>query len=502
MKLSTLTLRSQSFGRPGTMGDASQSQLNCRVLRRAALFYLTVAVVSSLMFFPRTASAACAAGSVEMWKFKSGIPYISTYYPGVQSCIDGAVSGRWFKSPQSFMASAGSCAGSYHYRNGEPPYGNIRPTACSADASRCTWYQSDGPTGPHSDALLNESACRSCPTGYRMILDGSCVLGSSDGSNLGGGGGCGASSGSGGGGPGFGSATGGSAGSGDSVTEGNPINAATGNKYQRESDFVGSGRPSLNVWRSYNSFDSVSGGNWRWNFDARLVVEPYGDFGYYQIDQARITAIRPDGKELVFTADVTPADSYQIPTGTFLTSSQPTLGRLEKLASGFRYHSEDNLTEDYSASGRLLSISDLSGKSLTLSYASSSSTRLISVSDWQGRAIGFSYDTNGKRVSLTDPLGDQTQYAYNSNGVLATVTFPDGSSRIYHYEQPSFPKLLTGITDERGIRYATYSYDSLGRAVSSSHAGGAGNVALTPSFNFEVQRCSVFMEALLGCFEA
>ena len=35
------------------------------------------------------------------------------------------------------------------------------------------------------------------------------------------------------------------------------------------------------------------------------------------------------------------------------------------------------------------------------------------------------------------------------------------------------PHHLTGITDERGIRYATWTYDDQGRATSSSHAGGA-----------------------------
>ncbi|EPM94375.1 YD repeat-containing protein [Pseudomonas syringae pv. actinidiae ICMP 18804] len=34
--------------------------------------------------------------------------------------------------------------------------------------------------------------------------------------------------------------------------------------------------------------------------------------------------------------------------------------------------------------------------------------------------------------------------------------------------------MLTGITDERGIRFATWSYDDSGRAISSQHSGGAG----------------------------
>ena len=36
----------------------------------------------------------------------------------------------------------------------------------------------------------------------------------------------------------------------------------------------------------------------------------------------------------------------------------------------------------------------------------------------------------------------------------------------------TFPNLLTGIIDENGVRFATWTYDSLARATSSQHAGG------------------------------
>jgi YD repeat-containing protein len=41
----------------------------------------------------------------------------------------------------------------------------------------------------------------------------------------------------------------------------------------------------------------------------------------------------------------------------------------------------------------------------------------------------------------------------------------------YHYENSTYPEFLTGITDARNIRYATFAYDSRGRATSTSHAG-------------------------------
>jgi YD repeat-containing protein len=45
--------------------------------------------------------------------------------------------------------------------------------------------------------------------------------------------------------------------------------------------------------------------------------------------------------------------------------------------------------------------------------------------------------------------------------------------RTYSYENGSDFKLLTGVTDERGVRYTTWTYDGQGRTISSEHAGGA-----------------------------
>ena len=50
--------------------------------------------------------------------------------------------------------------------------------------------------------------------------------------------------------------------------------------------------------------------------------------------------------------------------------------------------------------------------------------------------------------------------------------------RTYHYEDVNFVHALTGITDENRVRFATWSYDSSGRANSSQHAGGAEAVTL------------------------
>ncbi len=97
----------------------------------------------------------------------------------------------------------------------------------------------------------------------------------------------------------------------------------------------------------------------------------------------------------------------------------------------------------------------------------------ITIND--GQQINFASD-NQNRISQMDVPGIGI-FRYEYDGItglagannLTAVRKPDGTLRIYHYEDKRFPNALTGITDERGIRYATYEYDDQGRATASYH---------------------------------
>lgn len=147
--------------------------------------------------------------------------------------------------------------------------------------------------------------------------------------------------------------------------------------------------------------------------------------------------------------------------------------------------------------------------------------RPLCVTDNWGRQLNFEYEQlANSQVRITkifDPNGQQYTYSYDgpSSGCptlgdlsiacaannLTSVTFPDGHSRIYHYNEAAqinggndcsqfisvgngFSGLLnslTGITDENGVRFATWTYDCNGRATSSQHAGGAEKVTVAYS---------------------
>ncbi len=241
------------------------------------------------------------------------------------------------------------------------------------------------------------------------------------------------------------------------IAVGNPINSATGNKYQPEADYAEPGAFSLHLTRHYNSQSTASGPfGTGWSAFASIQV----------VDPTHLTAHRPDGRVL----------SYTLTNGTW-TADADVSDTLVALASGYRLTTASDDQETYAANGQLLSLADPAGR--TQSYNYNASGQITAITDATGRSLTFTFDAAQRIATLTDPAGGLTTYAYDPAGNLTSVTYPDLTSKTYHYESPAFPHALTGISDETGARYATWTYDPQGRALSSEHAGGAERVDLT-----------------------
>jgi YD repeat-containing protein len=138
------------------------------------------------------------------------------------------------------------------------------------------------------------------------------------------------------------------------------------------------------------------------------------------------------------------------------------------------------LYEWYDAAGNLTTIRWIDSGSLSMTYSTSttpvttapSAGYLIAAQDEQGRITNLTYNAAGRLSTIVDPQNQTTTLAYDLHGNLSTVTWADGKTRTFHYENTAFNQALTGITDERGIRYADFGYDSEGRAISTEYAGG------------------------------
>ena len=136
--------------------------------------------------------------------------------------------------------------------------------------------------------------------------------------------------------------------------------------------------------------------------------------------------------------------------------------------TAYKLRTAYDATETYAPSGHLLSVTSRAGVTTTLTY--DSNNNLTKVTGPFGHVMSFTYavapDGNMRIATMTAPDGHVYSYTYDSFGNLTLVTYPDRSIRKYVYENTSYRNFLTGVIDENGNRYATWAYNSSGRAIS------------------------------------
>lgn len=275
----------------------------------------------------------------------------------------------------------------------------------------------------------------------------------------------------------------------------NPIHGALGTKLQTERDLdLGRGFGFTRYYTS-GSYWAVSGLglHWRHNFERRLTVIPGAD------GSTTLWAARPNGdllRVVVSAAGVVSKDpDIHLQLSRVLDDANQLIGwRIENL---------EQEVETYDTQGRLTEL--LIGRSYTLRL-NYDKQRLLSVVDDTGRQLLLAYYDNGRISSVTAPDGTVIAYRYQIVGAygadnLVDVTYAAGTAspqvKRYLYEDSRFPHSLTGMVDENGNRYATWQYESSGRAVLSVHGSAEGSidrVALT----YNADGTTTVVDALAG----
>lgn len=308
----------------------------------------------------------------------------------------------------------------------------------------------------------------------------------------------------------------------------NPINAATGFKHQIEPEIVSNGAGQVSLELQYANGKSTLDPFWNHTYNKRIVNidatfpammrDKSGPYlqktdacvsGWNEMKvrstqtwAAGSTAVYSNGlckvikngvvvkylpivsSDPVDPADIPEAVQLRRPNGSALefqsmdginfSPLNGDQGILKRINTGnvmWRYLTKGGEIEEYSNSGKLLSVTATNGVKQTLTYDATSGL-LMQVQDSTGHKLIFAY-TNSLLSSVTMDTNKTIAYTYNAAGLITDVKHLDNTHRLYHYEDSRFPTYLTGITDERGVRYATWSYDAQGRAITSQHAGGA-----------------------------
>lgn len=231
---------------------------------------------------------------------------------------------------------------------------------------------------------------------------------------------------------------------------GNPVNVATGNKYEEALDLkVSTPGIPLEFRRAYNSqvfFNGSLGYGWTHTYDMVLNVVQTSP-------TKRVRIWDSDGRALYF---------YQVQQ----TSSEILFGgesgvkdRLKQvIATGeyFLRRKEGNLTYKFGSNGKLLQISDPNGNTQTMTYTGG---LLTQVSDNFGKSLSIQY-SNNRISSVTDPKGQSFSYQYQS-GDLWKVTYPDMNFISYAYSNHN----LTDKYDTNNNLIGHWAYDSRHRVI-------------------------------------
>lgn len=265
---------------------------------------------------------------------------------------------------------------------------------------------------------------------------------------------------------------------------GNPIHVISGNKHQREVDLPAlPGVLGLELVRYYNSAErgkGVLGRGWRLGYESELRVR--GD---------ALQIVQGDGTRLRFARVPGHPDTFR--------TRLPLQGRVRALAeAGGTAHVwtwADGRELRFNPQGRLEQVRVPSGEFLSLRHDERGWLR--EVTDPAGRRLVLHYP--GRRgahsaapfrgaYAIDTPVGRFT-YAHgaalpagsraNPRDLIASligVTSPAAAGqparvRHYHHEDPRWPGLLTGISEQQGghpaQRLSTWAYDPQGRAVLS-----------------------------------
>jgi RHS repeat-associated protein len=235
---------------------------------------------------------------------------------------------------------------------------------------------------------------------------------------------------------------------------GKPVNCATGNEVETQTDLAVGGRgPGLKLMRTYNSQLAAKqtspgpfGFGWTGLYSAHLEVnEELGQATVYQDDGSTVRFLK--------------SNEQWVPSGELVQAT------LVKEGSNYLYTPSDQTTLHFNSTGQLTSEADRNGNTLTMTY--NTEKRLESITDPASRKLTLTYNSEGLVESAKDPLGHTVKYTYESKN-LASVTQPGEASLRWQFKYDSSHQ-MTSETDGRS-HAATTEYDGSHRVILQTDA--------------------------------
>ena len=250
---------------------------------------------------------------------------------------------------------------------------------------------------------------------------------------------------------------------GPSTNVGKPVNVVTGNAHFDQVDARLPGLPGLKFARAYNSKNafrnvpSLFGRGWTHTYERSI-----------RFPETTVLVFREENGVPIYYQDSNADQTYEAVLPA--TERSWIAGNS---GVGYTRHLREGGSETYDAAGRLATIVDPSGNTVTLGRDATG--RLLTIADSGGRSLSLSYDSNSRLISVTGPAGPLATYEYDSVGLLQKVAYPDGSGYTFTYD--SVGQVLR-VDDLTGRPVEGHTYDSSGYALTSELGDGQEKLTL------------------------
>lgn len=246
---------------------------------------------------------------------------------------------------------------------------------------------------------------------------------------------------------------------------GNPILVSSGKKYQHTIDHQVSNK-LLTLDRFYhqtNEHFGLLGNKWRFGFEHQLNVTLNDDNSYHS---AAIISANSDTKTFYYSKQT---NAWYLSNGK--------LANFGFSADNKRwvYQSQANTSYNFNEDGQILSV--LNKHKVGLFYTYSSDNTLTAINSSAGDALNLTYNNLGLIQSVN--FNEKTfTYDYNDESLLQQVTLADGNFYNFEYsDKRHFGALTAKLINNKP--YATWAYNTDGKAILSEHAHGAERTELT-----------------------
>lgn len=257
---------------------------------------------------------------------------------------------------------------------------------------------------------------------------------------------------------------------------GGPVNISSGNMHYEEIDFTIDDISGFSFKRSYNNQETsltpaggVMGYGWTHTFNQKLII----------------TNTLTDGRRILRHLTEEGVKKYYLetyPSSNEFEGYWPydLKGKVQDDGTYYILTDFDGNQKRFTKSNGLWEGScDFYGNCYTGNYISG---RLASVTDPLGRTITFTYNSSDKLTEITLWDGKKYKYSYFSTNYLEKVFYPSNSSttpdRLYVYDTAS-PRNLIQIKNYSGNIIEAHTYNSQRKATSSYSEGNTNWIEIT-----------------------